>query len=101
KSLVKQSERAERATRAYPIFRYRDGALAVHVDLLGAAPFSSGTSLGFVEGLKSGGRRFLDGIGWTATAVRQELAIPELLAVASSALKAVIDAIDRFRPPTA
>ena len=36
KKLVEQSEKAERATRGYPIFRYRDGALAVHVDPLGA-----------------------------------------------------------------
>ena len=100
KKLVEQSERAERATRAYPIFRYRDGALAVHVDPLGAAPLPSAPPLGFVDGLKTGGLQFLTGIGWTRTAVRQELAIPTLLGVAADALKVVVDSIDRFRPPT-
>jgi hypothetical protein len=102
KKLVEQSDKAERATRAYPIFRYRDGALAVHIDTLGAAPLPSGTApLGFVAGLQAGGRRFLDGIGWTQTAVRQELALPRLLGVASDALRSVVASIDRFRQPDA
>ena len=103
KKLVEQSEKAERATRAYPIFRYRDGALAVHVDPLGAELLPSGSApLGFVAGLQAGGRRFLDGIGWTRTAVEQELAIPRMLGVASDALNVVIAFdIDRFRPPDA
>lgn len=100
KTLVERSERAERATRAYPIFRYRDGALAVHVDLLGAAPLAAaGPPLGFVSGLEAGGRRFLAGLGWTGTAVRQELALPRLLGVAAAAVGAVVASIDRFRRP--
>ena len=71
KKLVEQSEKAERATRAYPIFRYRDGALAVHVDPLGAELLPSASApLGFVAGLQAGGRRFLAELGWTRTAVR-------------------------------
>ncbi len=101
KKLAEQSVRAERATRAYPIFRYRDGALAVHVDPLGAAPLPSATPpLAFVDGLKTGGQQFLAGIGWTRTAVRQELALPRLLLVTSELVKIALDSIDRFRPPT-
>ena len=102
KKLVEQSERAERVTRAYPIFRYRDGALAVHVDPLGAALLPSATApLGFVDGLRSGGRRFLTELGWSGTAVRQELALPRLLGVAADAVKDVVASIDRFRRPEA
>lgn len=102
KKLVEQSERAERVTRAYPIFRYRDGALAVHVDPLGAALLPSATApLGFVDGLRSGGRRFLAELGWSGTAVRQELALPRLLGVAADAVKDVVASIDRFRKPEA
>jgi hypothetical protein len=101
KKLAEQSVRAERATRAYPIFRYRDGALAVHVDPLGAAPLpSAAPPLAFVDGLKTGGQQFLAGIGWTRTAVRQELALPRLLLVTSELVKIALDSIDRFRPPT-
>jgi hypothetical protein len=100
KKLVEESERAERATRAYPIFRYRDGALAVHVDPIGAEPLPSAPPRGFVEGLASGGREFLAGIGWTGTAVRQELVVPRLLGLTGDALQVVVDSIDRFARPT-
>jgi hypothetical protein len=102
KKLVEQSEKAERATRGYPIFRYRDGALAVHVDPLGAELLSTGSAqLGFVDGLQAGGRRFLDELGATRTAVQQELALPRTLAVARDAVDAVLASIDRFRRPDA
>jgi hypothetical protein len=102
KKLVEQSDKAERATRGYPIFRYRDGALAVYVDPLGTELLPSGSPpLGFVAGLQAGGRRFLDGIGWAGTAVEQELALPRMLGVAAGAVNAVIASIDRFRRPDA
>jgi hypothetical protein len=102
KKLVEQSEKAERATRAYPIFRYRDGALAVHVDPLGAELLPiGGAPLGFVAGLEAGGRRFLDGLGWTRTAVEQELALPRILLVAREAVDVVLASIERFRRPGA
>jgi hypothetical protein len=100
KKLVEQSESAERATRAYPIFRYRNGALCVHVDPIGMAPLASAPPLGFVDGLKTGGQQFLSGIGWTRTAVRQELALPGLLGLTAEALQAVVDSIDRFAVPS-
>jgi hypothetical protein len=102
KKLVEQSDKAERATRGYPIFRYRDGALAVHVDLLGAELLPSGSpQLGFVAGLEAGGRRFLGELGWARTAVEQELALPRMLAVVREGVDAVVNSIDRFRRPDA
>jgi hypothetical protein len=62
---------------------------------------SGSAPLGFVAGLRAGGRRFLDGIGWTRTAVEQELAIPRMLGVAGGALNALVASIDRFRRPDA
>jgi hypothetical protein len=100
KELVKKSEAAERATRAYPIFRYRDGALCVHVDPVGMALLETTPPLEFVEGLKAGGLDFLAGMGWVRTAVRQERAIPGVFDLGADAIQIVIASIDRFATPT-
>jgi hypothetical protein len=100
KKLSEQADAAERATRAYPALRYRDGALCVRVDPAGEALLRTQEPLGFVRGLQAGGREFLAGIGWTRTAVEQELALPRILAVGGDALEAVIASIDRFATPT-
>jgi hypothetical protein len=100
KKVVERSEAAERATRAYPILRYRDGALAVWVDPQGAQPLRTAPARGFVEGLRAGGVQFLAGIGWTRTALRQELAIPGLVAVGADALAVVLASLERFAGPT-
>ena len=72
----------------------------MHVDPLGAELLPRRCApLGFVAGLQAGGRRFLAGIGWTATSVRQELAIPRMLGFAADAVRAVVASIDRFRAP--
>src|SRR5918995_6881715 len=100
KKLSEQADAAERATRAYPVLRYRDGALCVRVDPAGEPLLSTPEPLGFVRGLQAGGQEFLAGIGWTRTAVEQELALPRILGVGSSALEVVIASIDRFAVPT-
>lgn len=100
KKLSEQADALERATRAYPVLRYRDGALCVRVDPAGEPLLQTQQPLGFVRGLQAGGQEFLAGIGWTRTAVEQELALPRILAVAGDALEATIASIDRFATPT-
>ena len=100
KDLDRTSLLAERATRAYPVLRYRDGALAVHVDVAGAPPLARTGSLELAEGLRDGGRRFVEGLGWVRTAVDQELALPRMLDVPLDALRAVAASLDRFSRAT-
>ena len=99
KKLSGQADAAERATRAYPVLRYRDGALAVRVHPAGEPLLQTQQPLGFSRGLQAGGREFLAGIGWTRTAVEQERALPRILGVGASALELTIASIDRFAVP--
>jgi len=101
KKIAEDAEKAERATRAYPILRYYGDALTVRVvPLEGIALLDSAPPLGFVQGLQTGGREFLAGIGWTRTAITQELALPRIAGVTADALQAIVDSIDRFATPT-
>lgn len=99
KKLSAQAAAGERATRGYPVLRYYNGALCVHVDALGGPLLPVDRPLSLVEGLRAGGEQFLGGIAWTRTAVRQELALPGLLGVGRDALQAVVESIDRFARP--
>lgn len=95
--LVAKADEAERVTREYPVLRYRDGALCVEVEVGAVPPLPVAGSLGFVEGLREGGRRFVEGVGWVRTAVDQELALPRIVGVAVIApLRAVAASLDRF-----
>jgi hypothetical protein len=101
KKIAEDAEKADRASRAYPILRYYGDALSVRVvPLEGIALLDAPPPLGFVEGLRTGGREFLAGIGWTRTAVTQELAVTRIAGVTVDALQAIVDSIDRFATPT-
>ncbi|MGH9279372.1 MAG: hypothetical protein ACRD12_14860, partial [Acidimicrobiales bacterium] len=96
KKLVEQADRAERATRAYPVLRYRDGAVCARVDVGAVPPLPSGPSLSVGEGFRQGGREFVQGLGWARTAVAQELALPRIVGVPLAALRSVVDSLERF-----
>lgn len=95
-----QARLAERATRAYPVLRYVGDALAVRVDTANLRPFAAPPSVGLVEGLRAGGRRFVAEVGWIGTALEQELALPRMARVGAEALTGVAGSIERFRPPS-
>jgi hypothetical protein len=94
-----QAASADRATRAYPIMRYRDGALGVHVELGSSPPLARAAPPGVIESLRSGGEQFVAGVGWVRTAVEQETIIPRFVGVGVAALAAVVDSLDRFSAP--
>ena len=100
--LAEQAGTAERATRAYPVLRYRDGAVGVRLApgptaLLGDVD-GTGRSLG--EGLSEGAHRFVAGFGWVEDAVTQELALPRLFSVAAGMVSAVDASLARFDKAT-
>lgn len=88
-----RSRDAERATRAYPVLRYRDGAVGVRLapgpaPLLGAV---DGTGRGLGEGLVGGARDLVSGFALVGTMVEQELALPRELSVLAG-LAGTVDA---------
>jgi hypothetical protein len=91
---------AERATRAYPVLRYRSDALCLTVDPGPRPPLPSAPSLGFVGGLRDGGLRFVAELGFAGTSVRQELAAPRLLAPVVAMATAVLASLERHERPT-
>ena len=99
KRLAEQAEAPSAPRVRIPILRYRGDALSVRLETLGAAPFSTQPPLGFIATLRAGGQDFLDRIGWTRAAVRQELAIPAVVAVAADALEIVVASMERFERP--
>jgi hypothetical protein len=88
--LRREVDRADRATRALPLVRFRDGALAVRVlRAVAPVPVAVGADLG------GGVRAFGAGIAWVGTAVRQELLVPRLGQMVVEALDRVEGATDR------
>ena len=93
-----QAGDAERATRAYPVLRYRDGAIGVRLALgpgpLLADPDRPARSLG--AGLSAGADQFVAGLGQAKDAVEAELALPRLIGVAAGMVAAVEASQRRF-----
>jgi hypothetical protein len=93
-----KADDAERATRAYPVLRYRDGAIGVRL-ALGPAPLLAdldrpARSLG--AGLSAGADQFVAGLGQAKDAVEAELALPRLIGVAAGMVAAVEASLRRF-----
>jgi hypothetical protein len=100
KILDQGSNDAERATRAYPVLRYRDEALCVTVDARLMPQLPRSPSLGFVDGLKDGATRFIGELGFAKTAVDQEIAIPQMLSPFVAMVGSVLASLERFERPT-
>src|SRR5262245_16908172 len=88
--LRRQVDQADRATRALPVVRFRDGALAVR-----ALPVVEPVAVAVGADLGGGVRAFGAGIAWVGTALRQELLVPRLGQLAAEALDRAEEATDR------
>jgi hypothetical protein len=87
---------AERATRAYPILRYRDGGIGVRL-ALGPAPLLADPDTparGLGAGLSAGVDQFVAGLGQAKDAVEAELALPRLFGDAAG-MAATVEASQR------
>lgn len=100
RDLARQASRGDRATRGYPVLRYYNGALCVRVDTLGGPLLQAPKQAGIGEGVRTGATDFVSGIGWTATAVEQELALPRLMVSIETMLAGAEGAIKRSGNPT-
>jgi hypothetical protein len=90
KDLVKKSDAAERATRAYPILRYRDGAVGVRLALTPSVTSSiaaSGMGIGVSFGRLRGD--ITDSLRAPALAVQSEDALDDIALPVLQALAAV------------
>ncbi|MDN5789391.1 MAG: hypothetical protein L0H25_00790, partial [Micrococcales bacterium] len=103
--LTDTSGEAERATRAYPVLRYRDGSVGVRIslgagalgaDALGGAGLADGAGRGLAEGLTAGSRQFVAGFGQVGAMVEQELALPRGMSVLADLAAAVDASLARF-----
>ena len=100
--LARQADQLERATRAYPVLRYRGDAVGVRLHLAPDArlvPVDAGLGLG--EGLRTGGTRFVAGLRLAAVSVEQDMALPRLVWTADEALAVIEASLERHRRPTA
>jgi len=91
----------ERATRAYPVIWFYNGAVTVWIDRSQhrqLTPNEAAPSLG--ESFRQGGRRFLGGLRRVGDAIEEELALPRLLGTVSGILDTITAAIDRYAEPT-
>jgi hypothetical protein len=81
RELQRQIDAADRASRALPLVRFRDGALSVRVlPLPPGMPPLPGPPPTAMPGAERGcGAAFVAGIAWVGTAVQQELLIPGLV----------------------
>ncbi|MGE3621650.1 MAG: hypothetical protein AB7L84_14425, partial [Acidimicrobiia bacterium] len=93
RALQRQIDQAERASRVLPLVNFRDGALAVRV-ARATAPGAQAPP-GVVDDAGRGATAFVQGIGWVATAVHQELLLPNLGAVAAEVAGRIETATDR------
>jgi hypothetical protein len=92
----------ERATRAYPVLRYRDGALSVRL-ALGPAPLlvdPDRQALSLGAGISAGVDRFAAGLGQVRDAVDAELALPRLVGDLAGMVAAVEASQLRFDQAT-
>ncbi len=99
--LDEQAGQAERATRAYPVLRFRDDAVGVRLVLgnqpLFVDPTRPARSLG--EGLSDGARQFAAGFGWVGDAVASELALPRTATALKEMAQAVDASLQRYEQP--
>lgn len=100
KLLDRSSLEAERATRSYPLLRYRDDAVCLTVDSRLMPPLPRAAGAGFGEGLVDGWHRFAGEIGYVKTAVDQELAIPRMLGPFMAMTSDILASMERFEKPT-
>ncbi len=98
---LRETERLERETRAFPILRFYDGALTVRLDRSqrgGLTPDEGPPTIW--EGLAAAGRRFVGGIRMIGTSVCQEWLLPGLFSDLADLAQEIMDSVDRFRRPT-
>jgi hypothetical protein len=101
--LLERSDAAERATRAYPVLRYRDGAIGVRLSLGPQSLFGDldGASRSLGQGLSDGAQSFVSGLGQIGAMGSQELALPREASVLAD-MAAVVDAsMARFEQASA
>jgi hypothetical protein len=101
---LKGARQAELASRAFPVLRFYNGAvcLAITPSQFGAlAPRRQSQSFWATigESFAQGGRRFIGGFEYIATAVRQELLLPRTLGAVRDIIALVEDSIQRFQQP--
>jgi hypothetical protein len=91
----------ERATRAYPVIWFYNGAVTVWIDRSQhrqLTPNEVAPSLG--ESFHEGGRRFMSGLRRVGDSIEEELALPRLLGTFSEMFETIVASMDRFAEPT-
>lgn len=96
---VKQAEQLERASRGFPIIRFRDEALTMWVHDEQRHACQEPPS--FIESVKSSGRHFVDGIVHVKTAVDEANLLTDLVASLAGAVGAISASVDKFAVPRA
>jgi hypothetical protein len=96
---VKQAEQLERASRGFPIIRFRDEALTMRVH--DEQKHACQEPPSFIESVKSSGRHFVDGIVHVKTAVDEANLLSNLVGSLADAVGAISASIDKFAVPRA
>lgn len=94
---VKQAEAIERRSRRFPVIQFYSGAVVLYIDPIqkdALAP--DGPQPTFLDHLRNGGNRFVDGLKDLVALPEQELIIPRFLDSVSAALKSVLASLERF-----
>src|SRR6187455_3252168 len=94
KKRAEGAEALERATRAFPILRFYDGALAAWIDRSQRGALTPGVpEPSFWDALAASGRAFVAGLGRIPQAAREEWLLPGLIATLGAAVRAIEDSV--------
>jgi hypothetical protein len=95
KLLGGQIGKAEKATSGFPLLRYYNGALTVHVDTLGRPLLQGSPQQGLTDDLRESGENMVGGLAWVKTAATQELGPLRMLASIRAVLSDAESSIKR------